>query len=321
MKKHLNIRAGISYGLLACFYWSIVFVVPTLLSDFNNIDIVLTRYTIFGLASLISALSKRKWIFTQFQPRIWLKGIFWALLINPIYYFGITLSIHYVGAPVTVIIAGLAPIAILFYSNIVHKQIPYLTLLSISSIIFAGVLLTNIAEFESNHTSSFTQYFVGLLSVVLSTAIWVFYVIMNKRVLNSHAKLSPEIWSNILGISSLIICPPLLVLANALHWTNSLMILQSSVKDLLLFFVLCGILGIFSSSWAVSYWNKATLCLPQAFLGGLLIFEPIFGLILTYLVKQSLPSLQEATGILLMLTGSLISLILFGKRAANNAHF
>lgn len=172
MSSSRNTPLGVFYSLLACFYWGMVFVIPSMLGNFADLDIVLTRYSVFGICSLITILYKRSNIFKTVPFFLWKKGILWAFLINIAYYFGIAQAVRYSGSAVTVIIAGLAPIAILFYSNIKKKMLSYSFLLSMSGIIVVGIILSNISEFQSESSSSLPLYLLGLGCVTAATSIW-----------------------------------------------------------------------------------------------------------------------------------------------------
>lgn len=317
MSSSRNTPLGVFYSLLACFYWGMVFVIPSMLGNFADLDIVLTRYSVFGICSLITILYKRSNIFKTVPFFLWKKGILWAFLINIAYYFGIAQAVRYSGSAVTVIIAGLAPIAILFYSNIKKKMLSYSFLLSMSGIIVVGIILSNVSEFQSESSSSLPLYLLGLGCVTAATSIWAGYIICNHDFLEQHSEISPDTWCHMLGISSLIICLPLIILGDTFgitHVTRNFLF-HTPLSERCLFIVLCFAMGIFSSSRAIAAWNKASLHLSTALLGALLIFEPIFGWILSYLCKREMPSFQEGLGFFLML-GASLCLLLAQKKAS-----
>ncbi|MEF9520134.1 DMT family transporter [Chlamydia crocodili] len=316
-KQSRSVPVGLFHSLLACLYWGIVFVIPNLLESFQELDIVLTRYTIFGIFSLFPILWKRQNIFKNISLHVWGQSFLWAFLVNMVYYFGIALAIRYVGAAITIIIAGLAPIAVLFHSNVKKKELSYTLLSAISCVIFLGVVLTNLSEFHSTTAVNPLQYFIGLSCVIISTGIWVAYIICNYDFLLKNPNISPDLWCGMLGVASLAICLPLIIIFDCLGITHIAhnFIAHTPTSERLLFILLCSAMGIFSSSRAITSWNKASLHLSPALLGAMLIFEPIFGLILSYLYEKTLPTLQEGVGIFLMLGGSLICLILFGRKA------
>ena len=311
MLSSRNTPLGIFYSLLACFYWGIVFVIPSMLGNFPDLDIVLTRYSIFGICSLITIIYKRSNIFKTVPCSLWKTSTLWAFLINIVYYFGIAQAVRYSGSAVTVIIAGLAPIAILFYSNIKKKVLSYPFLLSMSSIIVVGIILSNISEFQSESSSSLLLYLFGLGCVIIATSIWAGYIICNHDFLEKYPEISPDTWCHMLGISSLVICLPLIAFGDLFgitHVTRDFLF-HTPLSERWLFILLCSAMGIFSSSRAISAWNKASLHLSTALLGALLIFEPIFGWILSYVYKQEVPSFQEGLGFSLMLGASLCLLL------------
>ncbi|WP_348662797.1 DMT family transporter [Chlamydia vaughanii] len=317
IKQSRNVPFGIFHSLLACLYWGIVFVIPNLLHSFQELDIVLTRYTVFGIFSLLPLIWKRQNIFKNISLNIWGQSVIWVFLVNILYYLGIAFATRFVGAAVTIIIAGLAPIAVLFHSNIKKKEVSYTILSALSLIIFLGVVLTNISELRATTAVNLWQYLLGLGCVITSTGIWVGYIIYNYNFLLKNPNISPDLWCCVLGVTSLAICLPLIIICDCLGITHvaQSVFFHNPLSERLLFIILCAAMGIFSSSRAITSWNKATLHLSPALLGSLLIFEPIFGLFLSYFCERTFPSAQEGLGILLMLGGSLACLILFGKKA------
>lgn len=314
-----SISKGIFYGLVSCFYWGIVFVIPNLLQTFGELDIVLTRYTTFGIFSLITCLATNRRIFKETPLKTWCAILLWSFLINPVYYFGVTIAIRYVGSALTVMIAGLAPIVILCFSNIKQKELSGILLFIISCITFSGVVLTHISDL---HTSSVTatplQYIFGVGAALFSTGLWVIYVIYNQKLLEKNPSLSPENLCHLLGITALVVCLPLIIIFDACGITHISTVLTSyPMSQRFVFAGLCATMGVFSSALAITSWNKASRHLSPSLLGTMLIFEPIFGLILSYLYAQSFPKFLEGIGITLMLGGSLLSLILFGKKKRN----
>ncbi|WP_213318255.1 DMT family transporter [Chlamydiifrater volucris] len=303
---------GCFSAVTACFYWGIVFVIPSFLSHFHDTEIVLFRYLTYGIFSLITSIIYSKKIFYSFPKKVWVKAFIWSTVINPIYYLGIVAAIRLAGSAITVIIAGLTPVGVLICANIRKRELPLSLLLGIVLITTLGVILSNVSEFRGEVTEGVLQKIVGIACVLTSTAIWVAYVISNESLVKSHEDMTPEIWGRMFGICALIVCVPLLALCNWLGFASTLhSFATASTKDVYLFLILTTILGIFSSGQAINLWNKASLSLPSSVLGSMLVLEPLFGLILSFLlVSKTFPSLMESVGILLMLTGSLAGTLL-----------
>lgn len=163
---------------------------------------------------------------------------------------------------------------------------------------------------------SLPQYIFGVSCVTFSTLIWVCYVICNQTFLEKNPHISSDTWGLMLGIGSLVLCIPLIIGGDFFGFTHITknVLFHTPFSERILFTVCCLIMGIFSSSLAICAWNKASLHLSPALLGALLIFEPIFGLTLSYIYEKNLPATSEALGIFLMLIGSLLCIILFQKK-------
>lgn len=279
------------------------------------------RYTVFGLVSLMPILWKQKNIFKHVSRDTWWRGLVTTFFINICYYLGLSYAIRHAGSAISIIIVGLAPIAVLIHSNIKKKEISYSLLFAIISVIFLGIVLTNLSKFHSTTNTNPWKYLMGLCCAVTSTGIWVGYIVYNHQFLAKNPHITPVLWCHILGITSLMLCLPIVIICDYLgvtHITQTLLS-HTPLSERVLFILLCGSMGIFSSSRAIAAWNKASLYLSPALLGALLIFEPIFGLILSYVCEQTLPSLQEAIGVLLMLGGSITCLILFVRKTKQEA--
>ncbi|MEG0037505.1 MAG: DMT family transporter, partial [Victivallaceae bacterium] len=162
--------SGVLYSLGACFLWGLVFVVPQFLSQYKDIEIVLGRYLIFGLASLIGALISNRNFFKMYSFKIWRTGFIWGVLTNPVYYLGIVIGLRYAGPAITVVMTGLTPLTVLFYSNLKSKEVPQVTVAIISVVVIGGVLLTNLSILEQPIIStSFWKSIVGTATGILST--------------------------------------------------------------------------------------------------------------------------------------------------------
>jgi drug/metabolite transporter (DMT)-like permease len=85
-------------------------------------------------------------------------------------------------------------------------------------------------------------------------------------------------------------------------------------------FMLGGLVLGFFSTWVGMYlWNLGSSRLPVTFAGQLTVFETIFGLLFVFLVDQQVPSLVEAVGASMMLSGVIFSINTFKKQLEAHA--
>ncbi|TGE01548.1 EamA family transporter, partial [Salmonella enterica subsp. enterica serovar Poona] len=66
------------------------------------------------------------------------------------------------------------------------------------------------------------------------------------------------------------------------------------------FAVLCGWVGALG-------WNLASLKLPTVILGPLIVFEPLAGLLYTFILRQEVPPFLTLSGITLQVAGEVIA--------------
>ena len=85
---------GILCGLATCALWGLTFVVPRAIAPFSTMDLTVTRYGLFALASIVLMVSPR------FRPRNirWRMAIT-ALLLGGIGYVGYFVSVAYAVRP------------------------------------------------------------------------------------------------------------------------------------------------------------------------------------------------------------------------------
>lgn len=307
---------GIVYAVLACFIWGFIFVIPNLLMDFNSVEVVLGRYTSYGIFSLFLVLRRGWKIPMQFPPKAWLAATLFALASNIFYYFGVVWGLRFASAPLTVLIVGLAPVVIALYGNWHVREISYKHMILPCLWIAIGVVLVNINEFlHPAEGHDFKQYVAGIFGIIVALVGWSLYVVHNARFLKKNVHLPVEEWASVIGTVTLG-----LSLLTALFF---LFVVRSEVEishfttwsmGLFRFLLGVAILGV-ACSWGGCYlWNRASSYLPVSLLGPLMILETVFGLLYVYVASLSLPSVTEAIGIVMLISGLFFALHVFKKR-------
>lgn len=307
---------GILYATFACFVWGFIFVIPNMLLDFTSVEMVLGRYTAYGVFSLVLLLRKGWKIPLQFPLRAWLVAFIFSLISNILYYFGLVWGLRYASAPVAVLIVGLAPILIALYGNWHVREISYKHMILPCLWIASGVVLVNVSEFTKvSGGLEFTQYAAGILGVIVALLAWSLYVVHNARFLKKNVHLPVQEWASVIGAVTLVLS--LIIAAFFLFVVHSeIEVAHFSSWSLKLFWFILGIciLGIVSSWGGCYLWNKASSYLPVSLLGPLMILETLFGLIFVYLVALRWPTLTEGIGILILISGMFFALHIFKTR-------
>lgn len=293
---------GIAYALGACFIWGLIFVVPQFMTGFSAIEVVLGRYTFYGILS--ASIFVKSWLrgHLRFPRFIWGSALCFSFVSTFLYYTAVVLAVRYANPAICALILGLSPVTIAFYGNWQKKECSFKSLLPSSILIGIGLLIINAPHFISEDALfDYSGYFAGLGCSFIGLVAWSWYVVANARFLKNNPNLLSNEWSTLIGVATLIwvtLCGLLLiaVFAEAEIHTH---LIDNAISSR--FLVGSAILG-FLCSWLGAYlWNQACLRLPISLAGQLTIFETIFGLLFVYLWAQQTPPLLELLGVAILL--------------------
>ncbi len=297
---------GSLLALSSCLVWSTSFALPYFLLTFEDILIVMARYSIYGLLSTCILLIKQRSFLKKISSHIWAMSFLWALLSNLLHYIGVIISIRYATAPVTMVIIASTPIFVLIYANIKAKSLSIKSLLILSLLMSSGIILVNNAAIDWSFSSnSYLSYIIGLLGSLLSVVCTGLFVVYNEEFMKKHPEISSQQWSCLIGMSTFVLCFLTLILGYTFNFIDFSIFANVSRKELTKFIMITSLLGLGSSSLGTYLWIKASTLISSLLLGALLIFETIFGLVLFFICKQELPSSTQFFGISLMLSSCL----------------
>ncbi len=306
---------GFIFALSACLLWGLIFVIPPFLEGFTTLEVLLGRYLIYGTLSLAIFFQARKRGLFRFSKEIWIKSFYFSMAGTIGYYALVVLSTRLATPDICALILGICPITIAFYGNWKQKEISYRKLLFPSLCMLVGLGFINIPHILA--TSSPGTFLLGILCSLVSLASWSWYVVANSRFLKERQDIDPVGWSTLIGVASFIWA----VLFGLIFFTcfeNQIDFTKytSWNADLLRFLIGSAILGLFCS-WIGSYlWNKASCYLPVSFVGQLMIFETIFGVLFVYLYQGQFPPVSEWLGIGLLLFAIVFALRSFSRQEA-----
>jgi drug/metabolite transporter (DMT)-like permease len=304
---------GIAFALGACFIWGLIFVVPEFMTGFSSIEVALGRYLFYGIVSSI-IFFRLKWQGRCCYPQtIWIKALYFSLASTFVYYTFLVLALRYSSPAICALILGISPITIAFYGNWQKKETSFRSLIIPSLLILIGLVIINIPHLEAS--ASPLCYMLGLLFSILALSTWSWYVVANARFLKDHPHVRSSDWSTLIGVAALfwvMVFAIILTLffENQLHMEKYL-IFNDELKR---FLIGSAILGILCSWVGAFLWNKASLYLPVSLAGQLTVFETIFGVIFVFILTQSLPSMLETAGILILLAAIAYGIGQFSKK-------
>ncbi len=315
MPYYLSILLIIS----ACFFWGLVFVIPSFIINFTPLEIALGRYFSYGLLSILLMIFQWKELsnfFSRKHLKIWLFAACLTLVANFGYYIFLIIGIRYSSATAITLTLGLGPITIALFGGKVRGELVK-TLLFSSFLIFIGLVLVNTeAIIKDFNQMSIVKYSFGTMCGFISLGGWTWFVLKNLEFLENHPEIKAHIWTTIIGITTFVLSIlgfTLMFIFSDKTETDKFFVLNDELARYM-FCVL--ILGVFSSGTALFLWNRASLYIPISLSGQLTIFETLFGLMFVFVTKQHLPSKLEFFGIFSMLIGITLCIRLLGKPLA-----
>ena len=307
---------GLLFAIGACFVWGFIFIIPTYLSDFSSVEIVLGRYISYGLLSVALFFRSGLGRLRRYTLKTWAVALIFALFSNLVYYLGLVAGLRFASPTLTVLIVGMAPILIALYGNWQTREIAYRDLAIPSLWIGFGLVLVNVTEVDwSFKATSFSQYICGLMGIVIALISWSWCAVYNARFLKRHTHIVISEWTTVIGVATLF-WALVIGLLFALGTTDeiNLMRLFTPSSATLRYFVCTAILGLLCSWLGCFLWSQATIHLPVSLMGSLLIFETLFGLLFVFLFQKKIPTWIEMGGFSAMMTGILMCVYAFRKK-------
>lgn len=301
-------RAGVAYVAGACLCWSLVFIIPNLIQDYSPLEVVLGRCLFFGVLSIFVLIFKKRTLIFSLSKKIWGAAAGLALLGSLVHYCALVLSLRYINPTIPTLFLGLTPVCVVFVYNMkIRTQL--IKLLVPSLLILGGLILINAPYLKGVPSTSAMDYSLGIFWSLIALLTWVWFIMGSAIFLGKTPSLTTGDWITILGVATFfwviiavgIMISPFITaypIDKYLVWTDESIV-----------FLICTALLGFCSSWLGSYmWNQAALRISLGLAGQLSILEAVFGLILIHLVAWKLPTFIETAGMLVILSGILVSL-------------
>lgn len=300
--------SGLLFTIAACFCWSLVFIIPSLITGFSSLEIALGRFFVYGFLCFSYTLLKRRSLFSYTHLPHWKTAISLSFLSTILCYTAVVLNIQYAGPTIATLIFSMTPITIPLIGNFYKKEMSFQTFILPLSCILIGILLTKLSSLEVASTPPLL-YFLGIFSGLIGVFSWTFFSILNAEFLKKNKTFPLVDWFLMLGSSTFFLV--LLISAIFLPFLiNTEKYLSHSIE---LYSFIHGslLLGTISTALPFYLWMQGAKKLPVSLTGQLMVFEIIFALFLLYLLNEKSFSFTELGGIILMIMGVLIS---FRKR-------
>ncbi|AKC59878.1 DMT family transporter [Blochmannia endosymbiont of Polyrhachis (Hedomyrma) turneri] len=301
--------AGLLFSLGANLLWGLIFIGPLLVPEYPGVLQAAARYVAFGIITLPLSWFDRNRLFKLLR-KDWIEAIKLVLVGNLIYYACLTNAIQRTGSLISTIIIGTLPAVLAITANLSYTtynkkdKLSWNVLLVGLCFIVFGLICVNLEELQYTlNIFSFQEYFSGIILAVVSVICWTWYALRNAKWLKQHSYSTSMTWTIAQGIVllplSFIFYVGICIFFNIV---NSDFILPLGPRPKV-FILLMFAIGFLCSWVGTFFWNEASQRLPTVFMGPLIVFETIFGLLYTFIHRKICPSFLTLFGILLLIVG------------------
>jgi len=320
--SHAQLVIGTVFALAAGLMWGLVFVAPTILSEYPALLLTMGRYLAFGVIALPLALWDWQRL-RELQRADWLEALKLSAIGNLLYYLCLAAAIQRAGGPLPTMIIGTLPVVIAIAANLRSRRaragvrreglLPWRMLAPALLLMLSGLACVNQAELALGvAVTDLGRYVSGALLAVAAVACWTWYPIRNAEWLRAHPDRSPRAWATAQGLATL----PLALLGYALFWlwqahsggaTNANFPMPLGPRPELFVAMMLGI-GLLASWAGTLCWNEASQRLPPAMAGQLIVFETLAALAYAFAWRGQWPGLLTLLGAVLLIAGVLSAL-------------
>lgn len=308
---------GVFCGVAGCALWGLIYIIPLLLPSYDPISLAMSRFAVFGAASLVMIYCFRRYL-GQLTLRDWLWAFCLSFFGNAVYYAFLTQGIRMAGVPTSGMLMALIPLNVALLSNRAGNGIvlPWKKLIPPLLLILLGLWVGNIEEFSMvRDCMSASDYWIGFTFSFISMLLWTWFPIKNGQWLIRHPKVPPVVWTTVQGAS---IFPATLLIflvmsAERIEAGESLL---GPTPGLFIFLLL--VAGIACGWGGMALWNLMSARLPVALSGQMIVFETIFSVIYTLIYRKQAPDWTLVLGLIILLVGVSLSLKCFRDAEAEH---
>ena len=209
------------------------------------------------------------------------------------------------------------PVLVAIASNIRYagsdSAVPWSKILPPLAVIFLGLIVANLTEFENAAKASATggeEYWIGVGFGLAAVVSWTWFSIMNAEWLLKHPQHSTGAWTALQGVTVL---PLALGLFAVLAWPAGFMDTNVTLMGAApwKFLGVALTIGLLCSWVAMVCWNRMSQLLPAALGGQLIVFESVFAVVYALIWRGEMPPLSMTIGFLVLMGGVLGSLRVF----------
>ena len=309
---------GVLAGLGAGSLWGLTFIAPRAIRPFTELDLALGRYAVFGLFSLalmvIPRFRSRNLSIRRFRLAVFLGGVGYVG-----YYIFAAYAIKLAGSTIPPLVVGALPIALAIIGNWQTRQVKWSALAIPLTMIVIGLLIVNAASIASAKSAKAQiEVILGTVSAFLAFVIWIFYGVVNSKVMLADDAPDALVWTGLQGIGAMICVLPLVPVT---YFTGATALPGHALTspEGLNFILWCLVLGIAGSWFATWLWIIASARLPLALSAQLIVSETIFALLYGFAYDRRWPLTSEWLGSGILILGVLIGVNVFRREKSIEA--
>jgi drug/metabolite transporter (DMT)-like permease len=304
---------GTLAGLAAGALWGLIFIAPLAVAPYSGVDLAIGRYLVFAATSILVFAAIPASRAAGLSIRDALTGVALGMIGYGAYYGCLVVAVTHAGPQVSALVIGMLPVLLAVIGNLGLGRMPWrslavpLVLMSLGLLLVHGHALVNAETAQARGEIVF-----GILAALGSVGCWVFFSVLNARVLARLPGMNTLAWTSLHGLGAgagillfaALAFPFGLVTLPALGWD------WPEIRPLLVWALCTGFFG----SWIASYlWVVATKRLPLVISGQLFVGEPAFGMIYGFIWEGRWPTPPEAVGAACLFGGVMLGIAAFGR--------
>ncbi len=295
-------KRGIASAALAGAMWGLVLMVPQWLPGFSPWLLTVTRFALYGLASLLLAWPLRHTLRAKVGRSDMRALALLSISGNLLYFILLAAAIQLVGIAPATLIVGVLPVTITLLGRGDEGAMALSDLKGPLLMVLAGIVCINIDTFalpDAGHALS--ERLSGVACALGALACWSHFAASNARHLRRHPRFDSHEWSILLGMMTGL--GALLLGAAALAAGLPLTRGAANGGDWAAFWLACAGMALGGSWLANALWYAAARRLPPTLSGQLIVFETVFALLYGFVWLQRWPKPLELASLLLLLGG------------------
>ncbi len=302
-------RAGIPAALFAAFAWSLNFVVPFVIGGYSVFDFALIRFGVSGVIGLCLLIPERQAL-RQLALGDW-AVVAWLAFIGYVGYFlMVTGAALYCGPVIAPAFLGLVPVVLAITGNLTQRAVPWRHLALPLALVALGLLLANSTALAAQGLRSARSLWIGIPLASMAVASWVWFAMANEAALAARPAMPSRLWTalTLVGCGAQMVALLPIGLAIGLFEFPSLGLGWSVAAPVYSWGAALAVLASVGGVWA---WNVAARNLPVALAAQLIVSETAFGVVGGLAVHGRWPTIPEAMGITVLISGVVAAIHVF----------